>query len=100
MSEAWIPVLFAAVIVLGVVGGQLMQMVLKELLPLLRTMAQGRQLLSAKADLAQLPELFASLERRLAQVEANQRELKEESEFLQKLLNDRAGESVLPRPNK
>lgn len=97
MSETWMFIFLAAVIGLGLVGAHVLQMVLKELVPLLRTMAQERQAIAAKTDLAKLPELVGSLEQRLVRVEANQRKLRDESQFLQKLLNDRPDEPASTR---
>ncbi len=99
MSAAWVPVLLAVVIVFGVIGGTVLQMVLKELLPLLRSMAEERR----RGDVApgtDTAERLAALEQRLALLEADQRELEEQGEFLQKLLSERQEEAVGPQPRE
>lgn len=99
MSPAWIPVVITALIVLGVVGGSVMQMVLKEVLPLLRTMAQERQAVGGRSGTSPSHEALESIEKRLARVEAGQRKLEEESEFLQKLLAERTEEKRVRPPS-
>lgn len=89
-------ILFAAVIVLGVVGGQVMQTVLKELLPLLRTLVQERQ---ARVSAAPSQDLLAELQAirvRLTQIEEDHERLSEANAFLQRLLDDRHQPSSLP----
>lgn len=85
MSEAWVPVLFAAVIVVGAVGGSLAQMVLKELLPLLRTIAEQRSA-APSADLQQVAEGLEKLDQRLAAVEHDQRRLADDASFVRRVL--------------
>lgn len=98
MIEAWIAVLFAAVIVLGVVGGTVLQTVLKELLPLLRTLVEER-----KAGIGaggEIHERLVALERQVAAMEARHGELKTETEFLQNLLAEPEGRRPLERDPK
>jgi hypothetical protein len=94
MSDAWIPVFLAAIIVIGVVGGSVIKMVLKELMPLLRRIAEERTQ-GALADPGQR-ELLAGIDRRLRELESGQRQLREEAEFLQRLVEDRGGRASLP----
>ena len=82
-------ILFAGVIVLAVVGGQVVRTVLRELLPLLRTLVQERQANAASSSSAELPAQLRSLESRFSRLEIEHQELKEANEFLQKLLTDR-----------
>jgi hypothetical protein len=89
MGEAWIPVLFAAVIVVGVVGGSLAQMVLKELLPLLRNLAEQRAV-AGGAGADPLAAEVEALRERLAHLEGSHQRLSEESRFLTRLLAERA----------
>ncbi|HSJ24714.1 MAG TPA: hypothetical protein VK929_08615 [Longimicrobiales bacterium] len=93
--EAWIPVAFAAVIVIGVVGGQLAHMVLKELLPLLRTIAEQRQHAVPAQEATRIAEALASLDRRLERLEAGHERLDEDRRFVQQLL---AGRDQAPAP--
>lgn len=87
MDANWAPVAFAAVIVIGVVGGSLGMMVLKELLPLLRTIAEQRgQSQSVGTERA---EALAQIEARLDRLEANDRALLESNEFMRRLLEER-----------
>lgn len=85
--QAWVPVAFAAIIVVGVVGGQLAQMVLKELLPLLRTMTEQRRQAVSPVDAAQIAETLAAVERRLERLEAGQARIEEDREFTRRLLD-------------
>jgi hypothetical protein len=83
----WAPVAFAAVIVIGVVGGSLGMMVLKELLPLLRTIAEQRG--QPQPLGAQRADDLAQIEARLDRLEANDRALLESNEFMRRLLEER-----------
>jgi hypothetical protein len=87
MDGTWVPVAFAAVIILGAVGGSLAQMVLKELLPLLRTIAEQRSQVRPP-DVVRVP---PGLEARIEQIEADQQSLREENAFLRNLLMQRSG---------
>jgi len=94
MSDAWIPVFLAAIIVIGVVGGSVIKMVLKELMPLLRRIAEERTQ-GALSDPGQR-ELIATLERRVRELESSQRQLNEETRFLQRLVEERGERTALP----
>jgi hypothetical protein len=94
MSDAWIPVFLAAIIVIGVVGGSVIKMVLKELMPLLRRIAEERTH-GALSDPGQR-ELIATLERRVRELESSQRQLNEETRFLQRLVEERSERIALP----
>jgi hypothetical protein len=91
MSVTWVPVLLVAIIVVGAVGGSLGRMVLKELLPLLRSIAESRQPIPA-ADLERLAADMAELKKRLTSMEHDQQQLREEAEFVQRLLATRSPE--------
>lgn len=93
MSEAWIPVLLAAVIVIGVVGGSLAQMVLKELLPLLRTLSEQRNI-SASADVVQLAADLEAVQAQVAELKSAQNSLAEETRFLTRLLVEKSATDV------
>lgn len=82
---AWMPVAFAAVIVIGVVGGTLAQMVLKELLPLLRTIAEQRQQPLQPSDAERIIEALSSLDRRMDRLEVAQQRLEEDRRFMAQL---------------
>jgi hypothetical protein len=85
--QAWVPVAFAAVIVIGVVGGQLAMILLKELVPLLRTIAEQKQQqqVVTPGDPAVLQRLTA-IEQRLDGMETNIAQLEEEKQFVRRLL--------------
>jgi len=83
--EAWIPVAFAAVIVIGVVGGSVATMVLKELLPLLRTIAEQRQQPLRPSDAERIIEAISSLDRRMDRLEVAQQRLEEDRRFREQL---------------
>jgi hypothetical protein len=82
-------ILFAAVIVLGVVGGQVMQTVLKELLPLLRTLVEERHSRANASPSSQLSTDLQALEARLSRIEEDHQKLTEATVFLQRLLDER-----------
>lgn len=86
--EAWVPVAFAMVIVIGVVGGSLAQMVLKEMLPLLRELGEQRRQQAVSApDIQRVTELLESLDTRLQRIEADHRRLQQDREFSRQLLH-------------
>jgi hypothetical protein len=89
MEGTWMPVVALTVIIIGVVGGQLAQMVLKELLPLLRTIAEQRQQGVAPADMTRLADTLAALDRRLERLEGAHDRLEEERRFTYELLAGR-----------
>ena len=89
-------ILFAAVIVLGVVGGQVMQTVLKELLPLLRTLVQERQARVGAAPSQDLLTELQAIRVRITQIEEDHERLSEANAFLQRLLDDRLQSPPLP----
>jgi hypothetical protein len=95
MNENWIPVAFAAVVVIGVVGGTIAQMVLKELLPLLRSIAEQRQQPLPPAD-PTLVDTLARLERRLDRLEATCDRLEEDRQFMRQLLAGK--DTMVPAP--
>lgn len=84
--DSWVPVAFAAVIVIGAVGGQLIQMTLKELLPLLRTIAEQKQRQMAAPAEGEVLRRLAALEEKLEQVEGGVARLEEDREFQRRLL--------------
>jgi hypothetical protein len=86
MEGTWMPVVALTVIIIGVVGGQLAQMVLKELLPLLRSIAEQRQQSVAPADSARIADALVALERRLERLEVAHDRLEEERRFTYELL--------------
>lgn len=91
MSDVWMPVVFAAVVVLGAVGGQLAYTVLKKLLPLLETMVRERQQGITPSQVAELREEVADLRAEIARLEADDRRidsLEEQVSFLQSLLEE------------
>lgn len=93
MSDAWIPVIFAAIIVLGVIGGQLIHMLFNRALPLLETLVQQKQKGLSGGDLSELRAEIASLETRIARLEGGDRRLEgleEQVSFLQSLLEGRS----------
>ena len=89
-------ILFAAVIVLGVVGGQVMQMVLKELLPLLRTLVQERQARVGGTSSQELLGDLKAISARMKRIEEDHERLTEANAFLQRLLDDRLQPASLP----
>lgn len=93
MNEGLIPVLITALIVFGVVSGSVIRMISREVIPLLRTLVQERrQDVAGPVDAARL----ASLEQRVAELEATHHRLWAENEFLHRLVEARPEQSVLP----
>lgn len=88
--------LFAGFVVLTVVGGQVVRTVLKELLPLLRSLVQERQTSASSSSSSELMAQLRVMESRLSRLEGEHRELKEASEFLQKLLDARVEAPDMP----
>jgi hypothetical protein len=84
MDSSWVPVALVAIIVVGAVGGQLVQMTLKELLPLLRTLAEQKRGVVDKPDAA-LQERLRAVEDRLEQLESGMKQLGEEKDFMRQL---------------
>lgn len=101
--SALAPVLFAAVIVFGVVGGVLLDTILRKLLPALRAAAEERNRLPPK-ELEELRLAVSTLNARLAEMEsADQRliRLEESVGFLHRLLESRAtGAEKGSRPDR
>ena len=89
-------ILFAAVIVLGVVGGQVMQTVMKELLPLLRTLIQERQSRLSAPPTQELLDELQSISVRMNQIEEDHERLSESNMFLQRLVDERLQPPSLP----
>jgi hypothetical protein len=82
----WMPVILVTIIIVGAVGGQLAQMVLKELLPLLRTLAEQKRLETATpADMKRVLDALTSMDERLARLERGQERLESEREFARQL---------------
>lgn len=88
--QGWVPVAFAMVIVLGAVGGHLAQMVLKELLPLLRTIAEQKRAELPAAELKRVIDALAAVDQRLERLEKAHHRLEEDRAFERQL---RAGGS-------
>lgn len=102
MGGEWAPVVFAAVIVFGVVGGtigfQIVHTLLKRVLPLLEEMAR-KQNGGSRGELKQLRTQVSELAERTARLDATARRvdrLEEEISFLQSLLEEGASRSRLP----
>lgn len=98
MSEMWMPVIFTAIIVFGVVGGQLAHTVLKRLLPLLETLVQEKQKGLSRADTSDLKAEISALKNQVARLEASEQRLEgveEQVSFLQSLIEERSDERKL-----
>jgi hypothetical protein len=86
MGPEFTPVLLAAIIVFGIMGTKLGTMVVRELVPLLRTLAERPGSVGSPPELERLPSVLESLDRRLEALEARQRRLEEDREFMVRLL--------------
>lgn len=84
----WARVAFATVIVIGVVGGSVVMFLVKELVPILRTLAEQRRA-PAGDDVQRLGAELRSVEARLSSLETEHRRVAEQAEFAQRLLQDR-----------
>jgi hypothetical protein len=85
--ETWMPVAFAAVIIAGAVGGQLIQMTLKELLPLVRAIAEQKQRQAAAGTDTVVLERLAGIEERMERLERGVHQLNEDRVFMRQLLD-------------
>jgi hypothetical protein len=88
MSDMWVPVMLAAVIVFGVVGGSVVMFLLKELTPILRTIAEQRRA-PAGDDVRSLTAELKAVQARLATLESEHRRVAEQTDFAHRLLQDR-----------
>lgn len=102
MDGSWVQVALAAVIVLGVVGGvvggQIVHVLLKRVLPLLEDMAR-KQDPGSRGELKRLRDQVAELGERTARLDATARRvdrLEEEISFLQSLLEEGRSRDRLP----
>jgi hypothetical protein len=86
------PVLFAAIVVFGVVGGVLAQTFMTKVVPALQTLARERTQLSSR-EVAELRETVGEMRERIARLEDEAGALdrvRQDVEFLQRLLEERA----------
>jgi aspartate/methionine/tyrosine aminotransferase len=86
MGPELTPVLLTAIIVFGIMGTKLGTMVVRELVPLLRALAERPGAIGSSPEMERLPTVLESLDRRLESLEARQRRLEEDREFMVKLL--------------
>jgi len=86
MGPELTPVLLAAIIVFGIMGTKLGTMIVRELVPLLRTLAERPGAVASSPEMERLPAVLESLDRRLEALEARQRRLEEDREFMVRLL--------------
>lgn len=90
--SALVPVLFAAVIVFGVVGGVLLDTILRKLLPALRSAADQPNRLAPR-ELEELRIAVSALTARLGEMESSDERLarlEEHVGFLERLLESKA----------
>jgi hypothetical protein len=89
--ETWMPVAFATVIIVGAVGGQLVQMTLKELLPLVRAIAEQKQRQAAAPTDSAVLERLTGIEERMERLERGVQQLNEDKVFMRQLLDRESG---------
>jgi hypothetical protein len=94
----WFPFVFVTIFLCIIMGGKLMHAVLREFLPVLRRMLEGRHGESDGAERRALQEELERVSERLELLERSQRELGEQTDFLQNLVaRGCASGPVLPR---